>query len=161
YYDSAHAALVCYKGDRYFLLGSEPHLDGYAVGTKGTPHLQGTWRDAEDGALSGNPVASGFVDATLMVQLTVPAGGEASSYVWPRDAAVVAEALDLAGYHEAPRQSYVFLRRLLAQSNHVVNGYVLHRYTPAGMVAASWHASVGDGRLRLPIQEDGTALAVY
>ncbi|CAA9258484.1 MAG: GH15 [uncultured Chloroflexi bacterium] len=252
YYDGERQALVCYKGDRYFLLGSTPTLTGYAVGTKGFGDMQGTWRDAEDGALSSNPVASGYVDCTMMLELAVPAGGEATahawlaagrslqevtelheaagrapdalldrtarswrfwlgrartefgdlspavadlyrrsllvmrtqidnngaivaandsdisafgmdhySYVWPRDAAVVSDALDMAGYHEAPRQAYVYLKALLPLSNHAVNGYLLHRYTPSGLVAASWHPSVGDGRLRLPIQEDGTALAVY
>ncbi|HET7771896.1 MAG TPA: glycoside hydrolase family 15 protein, partial [Chloroflexota bacterium] len=253
YYDPSRGVIVCYKADRYFLVGSEEPLAGYAAGTKGLAHAEGTWRDAEDGALSGNAIANGFVDATAMVELTVPAAGSAEvfvwlaagrsldevvglhelarrapqalldrtqrywrywlgrarrefgdlsgkaaalyrrslltirtqvdnngaivaandtdiatfgmdhySYVWPRDAAVVADALGMAGYHEVPRQSFRFLRGLLRQANHALNGFLLHRYTPSGLVAASWHPSVGAaGRPQLPIQEDGTALVVY
>jgi len=252
YFDGERHALICYKGDRYFLLASQPTMSEYAVGTKGAEHARGTWCDAEDGRLSNNAIASGFVDATLMFELQVPAGGEAEgfvwlaagraldevtklhelaqsaagalldrtasywrfwlgharsdfgdlspavadlyrrslliirtqidndgaiiaandadvasfgmdhySYVWPRDAALVAEALDMAGYHETPRRFYVFLQKLLVQANYALNGYLLHRYTPTGLVAASWHPSVGEGRLRLPIQEDETALVVY
>jgi GH15 family glucan-1,4-alpha-glucosidase len=88
-------------------------------------------------------------------------GKDHYSYIWPRDAALVAMTLDLAGYHEAPHRFYVFLRKLLAQTIYEFGGYLLHRYTPDGLIAASWHPTVGQGRLLLPIQEDGTALVVY
>nr|HDM99867.1 hypothetical protein [Deltaproteobacteria bacterium] len=54
--------------DRYFLAsGLSINGDGisqYAVGQKGTTDREGTFRDAEDGVLSGNPIAQGKVDAT-------------------------------------------------------------------------------------------------
>src|SRR3989442_8944057 len=82
YFDGARQALICYKGDRYFLLASQPSLGGYSVGSKGSERWQGTWRDAEDGWLSNNAIASGYVDPTLMLELAVPAGGEAVGFVW-------------------------------------------------------------------------------
>lgn len=57
--------LVHYKRNRYLLHGSCPRFDQYAVGIAEWHGLQGTWRDMEDGLLSGNPVAHGSVDSTL------------------------------------------------------------------------------------------------
>lgn len=58
--------LIHYKRDRYFLHGSDPVFDQYAVGAAEWKGLEGTWRDMENDAnLSGNPVAHGSVDSTL------------------------------------------------------------------------------------------------
>ncbi|HUY56144.1 MAG TPA: glycoside hydrolase family 15 protein [Candidatus Nanopelagicaceae bacterium] len=79
------------------------------------------------------------------------------SYVWPRDGALVAEALDLAGYREAPRRFYVLMSKLVEPE-----GYLLHKYNPDGSLASSWHPwSDADGNARLPIQEDESALLLY
>src|SRR5207237_192056 len=43
---------------------------------------EGTWRDAEDGELQGNPIAQGSVDSTLGISLTVPARGSAEADYW-------------------------------------------------------------------------------
>jgi GH15 family glucan-1,4-alpha-glucosidase len=43
---------------------------------------EGTWRDAEDGVLEGNPVAQGSVDSTLGVSLLVPARDSGELYYW-------------------------------------------------------------------------------
>lgn len=252
YYDGVHHAMVCYKGDRYFMMGCQPAPIGYAAGVKGTSQHEGSWRDAEDGHLSNNAVASGYVDAILMCEIDVPASGEAVahtwlsagrtlpeaakhhalaqrapdtliertthywrfwlshgrtefddlpdsvanlyrrsllliraniddggaiiaandsditsfgrdhySYVWPRDAALVAATLDQAGFHEAPRAFFAYMRKALSQTLYDFSGYLLHRYTPDALVASSWHPSVGGGRVMLPIQEDGTALVVH
>lgn len=58
--------LIHYKRDRYFLHGSEPDFDQYAVGTAEWKGLEGTWKDMESNAhLSGNPVSHGSIDSTL------------------------------------------------------------------------------------------------
>ncbi|WP_255334624.1 glycoside hydrolase family 15 protein [Methanosarcina sp. KYL-1] len=58
--------LIHYKRDRYFLHGSDPVFDQYAVGTAEWKGMEGTWKDMENDAyLSGNPVAHGSVDSTL------------------------------------------------------------------------------------------------
>jgi len=81
-----HQALVHYKDDRYFLMNSA--VDGvvgvrhYACGNKEAGAQEGTWRDAEDGALSGNPIAQGSVDSVLGVSLQVPAGATGEAYYW-------------------------------------------------------------------------------
>ena len=54
----------------------------YACGTKGVGSAEGTWRDAEDGMLQGNPVAQGSVDSTLGVSLMVPAQETGEFFYW-------------------------------------------------------------------------------
>jgi GH15 family glucan-1,4-alpha-glucosidase len=79
-------ALLHYKDDRYFLINCL--ADGavgvrhYACGQKEVGGAEGTWRDAEDGALSGNPIAQGSVDSTLGVALTVGPGATGEFYYW-------------------------------------------------------------------------------
>lgn len=78
------------------------------------------------------------------------------SYMWPRDGALVAHALDLAGYPEVTRRFYYRCAQLLSD-----DGYLLHKYNPDGSPASSWHPWVVAGRSQLPIQEDETALVVW
>lgn len=78
------------------------------------------------------------------------------SYVWPRDGALVAQALDRAGYHELSRAFFNFCGRVVEKE-----GYFRHKYTPAGRPASSWLPWIRDGRRQLPIQEDETALVLW
>lgn len=78
------------------------------------------------------------------------------SYMWPRDGAMVAYALDLAGFLEVARPFYLFCARVLTKE-----GYLLHKYNPDGTLASSWHPWIRDGRKELPIQEDETALVLW
>ena len=58
--------LIHYKQNRYFLHGSRPHYDQFAVGTADWHGFEGTWMDMEDdGTLSGNVVSQGSVDSTI------------------------------------------------------------------------------------------------
>ena len=67
--------LLHYKGERYFLINifanRKPGVDLFAVGNKGRGSLEGTWKDAEDGLLSGNPIAQGSVDSVVCIPLWV------------------------------------------------------------------------------------------
>src|SRR5437016_131673 len=79
------------------------------------------------------------------------------SYLWPRDGALVADALDLAGYGEVTRRFFELCSNLITRE-----GYLLHKYNPDGSLGSSWHAwSTADGRLELPIQEDETGLPIW
>jgi len=87
YYDPRSQALVHYKGRRYFLIsgsigGSSYGLTSFAIGQKDAPGKEGTWRDAEDGELSRNPVAQGSIDSVGMIALAVPAHGSATGVFW-------------------------------------------------------------------------------
>lgn len=79
-------ALIHYKEDAYFLMnGSAQGREGvrhFACGTSEAFGKEGTWRDAEDGVLSGNPIAQGSVDSTMGIPLQVPAQGSATLDYW-------------------------------------------------------------------------------
>jgi GH15 family glucan-1,4-alpha-glucosidase len=57
-------------------------VDQWAVGIKEAQCKDGTWRDAEDGHLSGNAVAQGSVDSAVALHLNVPAHGQATGWYW-------------------------------------------------------------------------------
>jgi len=78
------------------------------------------------------------------------------SYVWPRDGAMVAYALDEAGYTELTREFFRFCARGLSRG-----GYLWHKYHPDGSVGSSWHPWLSEGCPQLPIQEDETALVLW
>jgi GH15 family glucan-1,4-alpha-glucosidase/ferredoxin len=257
YYDPRLAAVVHYRGARYVLAsfsrkdpsGEDRHgVDMFATGTCGFRGAEGTWRDAEDGALGGNPISQGAVDSTIGLPLTLDAGASETvfyyllaaqsydelhklhdivkartpakmltrtigywrawvnspgfnfgnlppkvqelfkrsllvirsqidnhgaviaandsdvmqfsrdtySYMWPRDAALVCHALDLAGFSDITRHTYSWCRDVLTDE-----GYMLHKYNPDGTPASSWHPWMVDGKQRLPIQEDQTALVLW
>ncbi|GAC1502332.1 MAG: glycoside hydrolase family 15 protein [Vulcanimicrobiaceae bacterium] len=78
------------------------------------------------------------------------------SYVWPRDGALVAYALDEAGRSELVNDFFAFCGRTIHR-----DGYFLHKYNPDGTLASSWHPYVYAGETRLPIQEDETALVLW
>jgi glucoamylase len=78
------------------------------------------------------------------------------SYIWPRDAALAAYALDLAGYRGLSMPFYHFIADRMTPE-----GYLLHKYNPDGTLASSWHPWFSGGRPQLPIQEDSTALVIW
>lgn len=75
-------AIVHYKRDTYILISGragESGLYEYTTGVKAFRGAEGTWRDAEDGVLSMNPIEQGSVDSTISFRLTVP--GDSSSEI--------------------------------------------------------------------------------
>ncbi len=244
-------SLLHYKKDRYFLINTFAHgkfgIDYFATGNKKKESFEGTWRDAEDGVLSKNPIAQGSVDSVFGIHFRIPpksfdtcyywiAAGknwtevkelnetvqkrtpelffkrtfdywklwvgkeswiknllpdllyrlyqrsllvartqmntcgsiiaandsdviqfnrDTYCYMWPRDGALVAYALDLAGY-PITSHFYDFCGKIIEK-----DGYFLHKYTPSGSLASSWHPWVLEGKEQLPIQEDETALVIW
>jgi GH15 family glucan-1,4-alpha-glucosidase len=259
-------ALIAYKDHCYILVNGlvggehagEPAatrqatsgLAAWATGYKEFNGQQGTWKDAEDGELGGNPIAQGSVDSCAGFHLgSVAAGGNAwcyhwlavgagyrqvrelnamvldrgpqsfldrtrdywhlwvnkqpesfgdlpqplvdlykrsllvlrtqidndgaiiaatdadvwafardsYAYMWPRDGALVANALSHAGYGHVTRAFFDFCARVITDE-----GYLLHKFTPAGALGSSWQPwSDAQGAPELPIQEDETALVIY
>ena len=80
------------------------------------------------------------------------------SYLWTRDGALVANALDLAGYPFFTRKFF----ELCAEIVHS-DGYFLQKYNADGTVASGWHAAwdVWAKKKLVPIQEDETALVLW
>ena len=84
-------ALVAYKERAYFLLngqvgtGSQAKvgINSWATGTKKFNGSEGTWRDAEDGELSRNPISQGSVDCVLALYLpSLPSQASSEAYHW-------------------------------------------------------------------------------
>ncbi|HSW72858.1 MAG TPA: glycoside hydrolase family 15 protein [Chlamydiales bacterium] len=79
-------SLLHYKHDRYFLINIYANnkfgIDHYATGNKETGVYEGTWRDAEDGILSKNPIAQGSVDSVLAIHYLLPPKGKEVCYYW-------------------------------------------------------------------------------
>jgi GH15 family glucan-1,4-alpha-glucosidase len=82
--------------------------------------------------------------------------GDTYSYMWPRDGALVAHALTLAGHGELSRAFFRFCERVIEP-----DGYFLHKYNPSGTFASSWHPRMLDGEKVLPIQQDETSLVIW
>ena len=85
-YEPAQNAMVHYKRKRYFLVngvtGKGTGIHQYAAGHKELPGREGTWRDAEDGVLSGNPIAQGFVDSAVSFDLDLLPQSRGTLYYW-------------------------------------------------------------------------------
>jgi len=86
YFDPATRALIHYKGARYFLANvcgpDACGINSFATGVKNRPGFEGTFRDAEDGQLSRNPIAQGSVDSVIEIELNLPASGEVEAHYW-------------------------------------------------------------------------------
>ena len=80
------------------------------------------------------------------------------SYLWTRDGAFVANALDLANYPTLTRPFFAFCAKIVHQ-----NGYFLQKYNSDGTVASGWHAAwdVFAKKRLMPIQEDETSLVLW
>lgn len=82
------------------------------------------------------------------------------SYMWPRDGALTAYALDMAGYHGITRRFFDFCLEIISKGKESV-GYFLHKYNPDGSLGSSWHPWISNSEKHLPIQEDGTGLVLW
>lgn len=86
FYDPDTRAIVHYKSQRYFLINCcDPNkcgIDHFATGIKEVHGAEGTWKDAEDGVLSGNSIAQGSVDSTLGINIQVTAYSENIAHYW-------------------------------------------------------------------------------
>ncbi|MBS0625486.1 MAG: glycoside hydrolase family 15 protein [Verrucomicrobia bacterium] len=244
-------SLLHYKGERYFLINifanKKYGIDRYAAGNKEIEGSEGTWRDAEDGVLSGNPIAQGSVDSVAEIPMrlkgrekdacfywiaagrnweevkalneivmrkgpeeilrrttaywklwvdkeklnyallpekiaalyrrsllicrtqinntgsiiaandsdVVQFNRDTYSYMWPRDASLIAYAFSIAG-HDTAGEFFFLCSKIIEKE-----GFFLHKYTPAGSLASSWHPWIRGNKSQLPIQEDETALVLW
>jgi oligosaccharide amylase len=82
FYDPETLALIHYKGSRYFLINTEPHFDQFTTGRKAFREQESTWRDAEDGRLSGATITEGSVDSTIGVRLDLQLNEEREFFYW-------------------------------------------------------------------------------
>lgn len=86
--------LIHYRGMRMFLFNGQ--IDGhpmndYSVGMTRYAGLEGTWKDAEDGSLSGNPIEHGRVDSAASFRCLLRAKASHEGYYWMAAGASMAE----------------------------------------------------------------------
>ena len=114
---------------------------------------------------NGGIVAGNDSDFTAVAN-----GFESYSYVWPRDGAYIANALDKAGYAFLSARFYEFCADVIYRGQNIRDyqevydetAYMLHKYTPDRLAASNWMPLIDEhGNHHLPIQEDGTALIPY
>lgn len=85
YYDPVKNTLIHYEGRRVFLIYAESSdipFDDYSVGLYGIEGKEGTFKDAEDGTLSKNPIEHGHVDSTLSLSVTLHKQETKTVYYW-------------------------------------------------------------------------------
>ena len=80
--------------------------------------------------------------------------------MWPRDGALTAYALDLAGYPASTQHFFDFCLSIISKGKES-SGYFLHKYNPDGSLGSSWHPWVNHHEKILPIQEDETGLVLW
>ncbi len=83
-------------------------------------------------------------------------GRDTYSYVWPRDGALIAHALDVSGYTDAAERFFRFVAKCQEPG-----GYLMHKYLTDGSLGSSWHPWLQQGKAYLPIQEDETATVIF
>lgn len=83
-------------------------------------------------------------------------GRDTYSYVWPRDGALIANALDRAGHTDVSKRFFTFMTSQLERG-----GYFMHKYRTDGCLGSSWHPWIIEGVPEFPIQEDETALVLH
>lgn len=98
---------------------------------------------------NGSIIASGDSDLFQF-------GRDTYAYVWPRDAAYSALALERAGDFNASRRFFIYCSEIISQE-----GYFMHKYRPDKSLGSSWHPWIRGGKKQFPIQEDETALVIY
>ncbi|MDI1240695.1 MAG: glycoside hydrolase family 15 protein [bacterium] len=133
------------------------------------------WVNKNDKDLSALPlaVAEFYKRSLLIVHTQIDKGGailaandydvteratDHYSYLWTRDGAFVANALDLAGYSHLTRKFFDYCGKIVHK-----DGYFLQKYNPDGTLASGWHAAWDIHRKEklVPIQEDETALILW
>ena len=96
YFDPREGVLIHYKGRRVFLVNTlraeKTGFDEYSIGLIGIEGQMGTYRDAEDGELSGNPIEHGQVDSVVGLLFEIPAKEKTEFYYW----LCIAKSIDFA-----------------------------------------------------------------
>ena len=98
-YEPVLNALVHYKRRRCFLMnGTTDKKEGmkqFATGYKESMGKEGTWKDAEDGDLQGNPIAQGAVDSVMSFEIEIEPKSTRTLYYWIACGKSLSEARDL------------------------------------------------------------------
>lgn len=101
YFDPKQHAVIHYKGRRVFLVNAMEEgrpFDDYTIGIFGIEGKEGSYKDAEDGVLSQNPIEHGKVDSVIGLTLQVEANAAKTINYWFVIGKTIQEATDLNTY---------------------------------------------------------------
>lgn len=101
YYDVDLNAVIHYRGRRTFLVSGtidNTPFNEFGIGLFNTEGREGTWKDAEDGNLSNNPVEHGSVDSTISFAQNIKGESEAVIHYWVIASTTIAEAKGIHNY---------------------------------------------------------------
>jgi oligosaccharide amylase len=98
YYDPTDNSIIHYKGRRVFLIDARDErngIDEYSIGLLGIEGKVGTYKDAEDGKLSKNPIEHGQVDSVFSMKLDIDSKNEKTMHYWIIAAKSIAKAKEI------------------------------------------------------------------
>lgn len=86
-YEPTLEGVLHYRQKRYFFVGGQwektkQKIESFSCGKSGIQGKEGTFRDAEDGKLSENPIEQGSVDFVVEAQETFAANEEKVFFLW-------------------------------------------------------------------------------
>jgi len=135
-------AILHYKGRRAFMVGAinkdNQPFDQFSVGVYGIEGKEGTYRDAEDGILSGNPVEHGSVDSVIGFNLKLEAHGSTRVTYWVaagrdhNEAAEVFKVIKSAGVYARIVKTADFWRTWLTPATNFMDHITPELRTPFG-----------------------------
>lgn len=77
FWDAERRTVTHYKGDTWFQVMGRPDFDHVSCGEHTLKGLEGSYVDAEDGALQGNAISHGAADSVVQWNVELPPGQEA------------------------------------------------------------------------------------
>ncbi len=83
-------------------------------------------------------------------------GRDYYAYCWTRDASFSLWPLLRLKYFDEAKSFFKFCSEVITPE-----GYLMHKYQPDKSVGSTWHSQLLNGRNRLTIQEDETAIVIY
>lgn len=102
FYDPIHKVIFHYKGRRVFLVNAISNerncFEEYSVGILGLEGKEGTFKDAEDGILSKNPIEHGSVDSVLGLDLKIKPSAQKDVLYWIVASRSIRDAYELNNY---------------------------------------------------------------
>lgn len=103
YYDPENNVVIHYKGRRNFLVNAkerntENYFSEFSIGLNGIEGKQGTWMDAIDGKLEGNPIEHGLTDSVIGLEIKLNSNDTAFIDYWLTIAKNIDEAYSLNHY---------------------------------------------------------------
>ncbi len=101
YFDPEDNTIMHYKGRRIAVIGGksgDASFSEYSVGLSQIEGKVGTWKDAEDGMLTANPIEHGTVDSVVGFSFTMTPKSKNDCYLWIALAKTMHEAKALHQY---------------------------------------------------------------